>query len=112
MAARKTASKGGKPDKLMRDALSIELHREVDGAPYGSAKPIKRLRLVAHALVEKGINGDTAAIREINDRMDGKVPQAIVGDDDHAPVRVSDATDEQRARALAVFMAKNAGKTA
>lgn len=81
MAARKTPSKGGKPDKLMRDALALELHREVERDVDGVRQKIKRLRLVASALVDKAIEGDTAAIREINDRMDGKVPQAVTGED-------------------------------
>lgn len=88
MAARKTPSKGGKPDKLMRDALALELHREVDSDIDGKAKKVKRLRLVANALVEKAIDGDTAAIKEIHERMDGKVPQALVGDEDGEAIRV------------------------
>ena len=77
MAARKTPSRGGKPDKLMRTALALELHRDVDGTAFGFVGKVKRLRLVAHALVEKAIAGDTAAIKEIHERMDGKVPQAL-----------------------------------
>jgi hypothetical protein len=36
-----------------------------------------RLRAVADALVEKGIAGDVPAIREIADRLDGKVQQDV-----------------------------------
>lgn len=32
--------------------------------------------------------GDKWALEEIGDRMDGKPAQAIVGDDDHAPIQV------------------------
>lgn len=110
MAARKNPSKGVKPDKLMRDALSIELHREQEVEVNGKKVKIKRLRLVASALVNKAIEGDTPAIKEINDRMDGKVPQAIVGDAEHPSV-LPEYTDEQRAAALAVLMAKNGGKS-
>lgn len=46
-----------------------------------------RLRAVADALVLKAIEGDVPAIREIADRLDGKVPQAVVGDDEHDPIR-------------------------
>ena len=35
----------------------------------------KKLRLVARALVENAIDGDTTAARECFDRMDGKVTQ-------------------------------------
>lgn len=76
MAVRRTASTGGKPDKLMRDALMLSLHRE-------AAKGVKtkRLQLVAERLVDAAIEGDMAAVKEIFDRVDGKVPQAHVGDD-------------------------------
>lgn len=47
-----------------------------------------KLRAVADALVEKAIAGDVAAIKEVADRIDGKVPQAVVGDEDHDPIGV------------------------
>ena len=47
-----------------------------------------RLRAVAEMLVKKGMEGDIAAIKEIADRLDGKVPQAIVGSDDDPPISV------------------------
>ena len=62
--------KGSKPEKLMRDALLIALKRE---AANGSKT--KRLQSVAEAIVDKAIEGDVAACREIFDRVDGKVPQ-------------------------------------
>jgi len=46
-----------------------------------------KLRQVADALVKKAMTGDVPAIKEIADRMDGKVPQAIVGDDDHPAIQ-------------------------
>lgn len=80
MAARKTPSRGGKPDKLMRDALILELNQEAADA---DGKMTKKLRLVARKLVDKAyLDGDVAAIKEINDRVDGKAPQAIVGEND------------------------------
>ncbi len=36
-----------------------------------------KLRAVADALVKKAIEGDVPAIREIGDRIDGKVPQGV-----------------------------------
>jgi len=47
-----------------------------------------RLRAVADALVTKAMSGDVPAIKEIADRLDGKVPQAVVGDDDLDPIRL------------------------
>jgi len=76
LAARINPSKGSKPDKLMRQALLLELgaeHTMPDGVK------VKKLRLVAKALVTQAIDGDVAAIKEINDRVDGKVPQAVQG---------------------------------
>ncbi len=88
MAARVTPSKGGKPDKIMRDALSLELNVETDD-PINKGKKLKRLRLVMRKLVDKAEDGDVSAIREIIERMDGKVPQALVGDKDEPPIQVN-----------------------
>jgi hypothetical protein len=74
MAARLNPSQGGKPDKLMRGALLLALHRKAEDA---EGRPTKRLALVANALVEAAIQGDVLAIREIYDRVDGKPSQAL-----------------------------------
>lgn len=42
-----------------------------------------KLRAVADALVTKAISGDVPAIKEVADRLDGKVPQGIEGDEDN-----------------------------
>lgn len=65
----------------MRDALLLELSREVADPENG--KKIKRLRLVARKLVDQAEAGDVSAIREINDRIDGKVTQPLAGDPDN-----------------------------
>ncbi len=72
MAARHLPSKGSKPDKLMADALRVALHREALDA---DGKPTKRLYLIADRLVQKAVDGDIAAIREVFDRIDGRVVQ-------------------------------------
>jgi hypothetical protein len=74
----------------MRDALLLELHEEAQD-DFGTA--IKKLRLVARRLVQSAIEGDTAAIKEINDRVDGKVPQQIQGDPDN-PLVIATVTRE------------------
>lgn len=82
MAARKTPSAGGKPDKLMRDALSLELHQTIDAMnPDGSGRKIKikRMRLVAIAMVNAALKGDVGAQKAIFERMDGRVPMEIRG---------------------------------
>jgi hypothetical protein len=40
-----------------------------------------RLQLVAGALVNAAIKGDVDAAKEIFDRIDGKLPQAAIGED-------------------------------
>jgi ribosomal protein L17 len=62
------------PDKLMRDALALELHQEVK---LTTGEKVKKLRLVARSLVDNAIDGDTTAARECFDRMDGKVTQSV-----------------------------------
>lgn len=43
---------------------------------------------LAETLIQAGLDKDIPALREIGDRVDGKVPQAIVGDPDEAPVQI------------------------
>lgn len=73
MAPRINPSKGGKPDKLIRDALMIALKREhdVDG------KTSTKLNAIAAKLVELAIEGNTLAAKEIADRVDGKATQPV-----------------------------------
>lgn len=56
-------------DKPFRDALRLAIN-EADGDE-------KKLRKVARALVTKAMDGDVQAIREIGDRLDGKVAQIV-----------------------------------
>lgn len=76
MPARINPSNGNKPDKLMRDAIIVALHRKANDA---NGRPTKRLYLVADKLVQQAIAGDMAAIKEVNDRVDGKAVQPIAG---------------------------------
>lgn len=51
-----------------------------------------KLRAVADALVSKAMTGDVPAIREVADRLDGKVPQAVIGGDENdPPIRTDNA---------------------
>jgi hypothetical protein len=77
--------RGQQRDKPYRDALRIEAKLAEEGeetpAPKGSLRWIARQQLIR-------AGEDTSAAREIADRLDGKVPQAVVGDDEHDPVNV------------------------
>ena len=67
-----------------------------------------KLRAVAEALVTKALTGDVPAIKEIADRLDGKVPQAVVGDSEHDPIDVNVRLDAERfTRAIAGLAARS-----
>ncbi len=70
MAARKTPSKGAKPDKIWSDALRRAVFRKSD-----TDKGKKRIEVMADKCARMAESGDMAAIREIGDRLDGKSPQ-------------------------------------
>jgi hypothetical protein len=71
---------GRRKDKKARDALVMKLTESGEDMP--------RLRKVWGAILDKAELGDVAAAREIFDRLDGKVPQTIAGDDDADPISV------------------------
>jgi hypothetical protein len=60
-------------DKPFKDALRKAI------ADAGTERP--RLRNIANALLDKAESGDVQAIKEIGDRLDGKVPQGHEGAD-------------------------------
>ena len=72
--------RGQQRDKPFRDALRMEI--------AAAGEDHKALRKVARALLTKAAAGDVHAIREIGDRMDGKVAQAVVGDDRSGPLMI------------------------
>lgn len=77
MAATKTKPKGGKPDKIIRDALLGALRQDPD-----------RLKRMAEKIWQKAEEGDLAAFKEITDRIDGKAVQPLVGDDDYDAIKI------------------------
>lgn len=74
---------GGRPkrDKLWRDAIIRAIKRREQDDP-------KALEKLADALILKVQEGDVPAIKEFGDRVDGRVAQALVGDDDGDPITV------------------------
>ena len=72
MAARKTPGNQWSV-KAWRDAIRVAALR-----PFGEqAKPKTKLDAAATALIDAGVAGDVPALKEIGDRLDGRVPQAI-----------------------------------
>ena len=75
---------GGRPkSKPFKEALLIEALAAERGDAC-EAKP-GSLRWNARQLLNQG---DVSSIRELADRLDGKVPQAIVGDDEQDAINV------------------------
>lgn len=70
--------RGQQRDKPFRDALRLAIADAEDNP--------RKLRHLAERLYDKAAEGDVQAIKEVADRLDGKVPQGIVGDDEHDPV--------------------------
>lgn len=74
----------GRPpkEKSFANMLNIAIKEAIEGTDK------TKLRAVADALVDKAMAGDVPAIKEIADRIDGKVPQALVGDDESDPINL------------------------
>jgi hypothetical protein len=75
----------GRPPKerSFANMLNIAIKEAVEGSD------ITKLRAVADALVNKAMAGDVQAIAMVAERLDGKVPQALVGDGEFDPILIS-----------------------
>lgn len=69
----------GRPpkEKSFANMLNIAIKEAVEGTDK------TKLRAVADALVDKAMSGDVQAIKEVADRIDGKVPQGVIGEEDN-----------------------------
>ena len=75
----------GRPpkEKSFANMLNIAIKEAIEGTDK------TKLRAVADALVDKAMTGDVQAIKEVADRIDGKVPQGVIGgDEDDSPINV------------------------
>lgn len=70
------AARGPYIDKPFRDALRLAVKRTGDDKAKGKTK----LDRIAAQLVAVAMEGDVQAAKEVADRLDGKVPQAITGE--------------------------------
>jgi hypothetical protein len=77
--------RGQQRDKPFRDALRMEAALADQGEETPAAKG--SLRWIARQLLNRA-GEETAAAREVGDRLDGKPAQAIVGDDEQDPINV------------------------
>lgn len=77
--------RGAWAEKAWRDALRVAVMRPASDKP---PKPKTTLDELALSLISAGKAGDVPALKEIGDRLDGKVPQAVVGGDENdQPIR-------------------------
>lgn len=74
---------GGRPkrDKLWQTAIIRAIKRREETDPLALEKLADKLLAGIDA-------GDVSAMKEFGDRVDGKVAQAIIGDDEADPVRI------------------------
>jgi hypothetical protein len=68
---------GSKNKPKWWEAAIMEAIAEAEGMPDGP-----HLKAIARALLLKAASGDVPAIKEVGDRTDGKVPQALTGAND------------------------------
>lgn len=96
MTKRRNRPNNPQGEREMREALRLELHADVlvpdpSKPPRKNGSPrqmrVKKFRLVQRALVNKAIRGDVPAIKEINERMDGRVVQQVSGVPDAPPIK-------------------------
>lgn len=82
MAGNNNVHRGPQRDKPFRDALRM-VQADLDNGSDREYPP-GSLRWNAKKLL---MLGEVPSIREIADRLDGKVPQAVVGDSEYDPVQ-------------------------
>jgi hypothetical protein len=70
--------------KVWKAAIDRALERRSQSRVDG----IKEIDALADKLLDLVATGDLPALKEFGDRLDGKPAQAIVGDEDHAPIQV------------------------
>jgi hypothetical protein len=89
------ANSGRRQEKPFRDALRLEL------AALGADS--KALREVAKKLIAEAMNGEQWAVKELADRIDGKVATPLTGADGEEPVRLDLGIDALTAEERAVL---------
>lgn len=79
----------GKPGGQPGNQNARKKHRPItDALKRELAQKPEDILIIAQKLIEDAKTGDSAARALLFDRVDGKVPQPIVGDNDEDPVNV------------------------
>ena len=87
MAARINPSRGGKPDKLFRDALMIAVNRSVEDS---DGKSVRAINAIASKVVKKAAEGSHDAAQLIRDTLDGRPATAVaITGEDGGPVQIT-----------------------
>ncbi len=70
--------RGSLGERIWRDAIGVAVRELRDETTKeGKVKKVRSLRLLARKLVDRGLEGDVSALREIGDRLDGKAMQGV-----------------------------------
>lgn len=70
--------------KVWRAAIERALDRRTARRKDG----LLEIDAVADSLIDAALDKDVVALKEFGDRLDGKVPQALIGDDSADPIKV------------------------
>lgn len=85
-------------DKPWTDALRLAVHEAMED---GGTK----LRAMARKLVEKAINGDTVAAKEIGDRLEGKAVQGVeMSGPDGGPIETAEYNQREVSRRVTYML--------
>jgi hypothetical protein len=79
-------NQNAKKAKRWQDALNKALARFT--TEDGKVKAGEALDKIAETVVTQALAGNKDAWQEVANRLDGKVPQAIIGDDDSDPISI------------------------
>lgn len=86
------APKGSQNARKSRKAWTDAIHQAIaDRASRGRISTDDMLAKLAGKLIDAALGGDLHALKEIGDRIEGRVTQTIAGDPEH-PVHVSGIT--------------------
>ncbi|MGI9297082.1 MAG: DUF5681 domain-containing protein [Gammaproteobacteria bacterium] len=73
----------GNPEGRRREKVITDQLRIVLNEPCAKDKKIKKIRLLAEALVDEALSGNVQAMKEVIDRIEGKSPQEHEHDHQH-----------------------------